>query len=87
MAQRTGVSEVVSLMAALIQADQTGASIGRVLRVQADQLRVRRRQRAEESAMKTPLKILFPLLFCIFPATFIIILGPAVMAIGEVFFP
>ena len=87
MAQRTGVSEVVSLMAALVQADQTGASIGRVLRVQADQLRVRRRQRAEEAAMKTPLKILFPLLFCIFPATFIIILGPAVMAIGEVFFP
>ncbi|MBI2911466.1 MAG: type II secretion system F family protein [Chloroflexi bacterium] len=87
MAQRTGVSEVVSLMAALIQADQTGASIGRVLRVQADQLRIRRRQRAEESAMKTPLKILFPLLFCIFPATFIIILGPAVMAIGEAFFP
>lgn len=87
MAQRTGVSEVVSLMAALVQADQTGTSIGKVLRVQADQLRVRRRQRAEESAMKTPLKILFPLLFCIFPATFIIILGPAVMAIGEVFFP
>jgi tight adherence protein C len=70
---------VRSFVQAVIQADEYGIAIGRVLRVQAKTLRLRRRQRAEQQAMKLPVKVLFPLLFFIFPVLFIAILGPAVI--------
>jgi tight adherence protein C len=80
MAARLKVSDLTSFVAALCQADQMGTSLSQVLRAQSAQLRVKRRQRAEQEAMRAPLKMLFPLVFFIFPALFIIILGPA--AIG-----
>jgi len=83
MAQRTGVSDLIGFIAAILQADQTGVSIGQVLRVQSDSMRVRRRQRAEERAMAAPLKMIFPLIFCILPATMVVILGPAIIAIWQ----
>ena len=61
-----------------VQADQLGVSITQVLRVQSQQMRMRRRQRAEEQAQKAPIKMLFPMVFLIFPAIYVIILGPAV---------
>ena len=80
MITRTGVSSVNSLVGAILQADQTGMGIGDVLRAQAEHLRIQRRQSAEEQAMKAPLKMLFPLVFFIFPSLFVVILGPAVLA-------
>ncbi|NMB46827.1 MAG: type II secretion system F family protein [Firmicutes bacterium] len=76
---RTEVKELSGFVAALVQADQLGVSIGNVLRVQAQQMRRSRRQRAEEAAMKAPIKMLFPLVFFIFPSLFIVLLGPAVI--------
>jgi tight adherence protein C len=84
MATRTGASDLVSFIAAVIQADRTGVSIGQVLRVQADALRVRRRQRAQEEGMQAPLKMLVPLIFFIFPATFVVLIGPALLSILDV---
>jgi tight adherence protein C len=83
--RRTGVSDLISFLAAVIQADTSGVSIGQVLRVQSEQMRVRRRQRAQEAAQKLPVKILFPLMFCILPATFIVILGPAMISLSNSF--
>ncbi len=83
---RNNLMELTSVVSALIQADELGASLGPVLRIQAAQMRVRRAQRAEEQAMKAPVKILFPLVLCIFPATFIIILGPVAINYWGVFF-
>lgn len=78
MANRVQVEELTSFVAAIVQADQLGVSIGKVLRVQSEEMRVRRRQRAEEAAQKAPIKMLFPMAFLLMPALFIILLGPAV---------
>jgi len=85
MVYRTDVPELSGLVAVLLQADQLGFSISDTLHTQADQLRIRRRQRAQELARAAPLKMLFPMVFFILPATFAVILGPAVPAILEAF--
>ncbi|MGM9472286.1 type II secretion system F family protein [Pseudarthrobacter sp. YS3] len=79
LAERTSIPELRSFVQAVVQADTYGIAISGVLRVQAKVMRVKRRQRAEEKAMKLPVMILFPLLFFIFPVLFIAILGPAVI--------
>lgn len=79
LAGRTNIPELRSFVQAIVQADTYGIAISRVLRIQAKVMRVKRRQRAEEKAMKLPVMILFPLLFFIFPVLFIAILGPAVI--------
>lgn len=81
MSDRMEVTDVTSFVAAIIQADQLGVSIAKVLRIQSDQMRVRRRQRAEEKAHQAPVKMLFPMVFLIFPSIYIILLGPAVLMI------
>jgi tight adherence protein C len=85
LADRTNVPELRAFVLAMVQADIFGVSVANVLRVQAKDLRVKRRQLAEERAMKVPIKVLFPVLFCIFPALFVVILGPAIMRIVDVF--
>jgi tight adherence protein C len=81
MADRMDVPDVSSFVAAIIQADQLGVSIAKVLRIQSEQMRIRRRQRAEEKAHQAPVKMLFPMAFLIFPALFIVLLGPAVLVV------
>jgi tight adherence protein C len=81
MSDRMDVQDVATFVAAIIQADQLGVSIARVLRIQSDQMRLRRRQRAEELARASQLKILPPVVFLIFPAILIVLLGPAVITI------
>lgn len=76
--QRTEVDDVGIFVSAIIQADQLGVGLTRVLRIQSEQMRIKRRQRAEEQAQKAPIKMLFPMVFLILPALFIAILGPAV---------
>jgi tight adherence protein C len=78
---RTEVPALTNFIGAVIQAEQLGVSISKVLQVQSEQLRIERRQRAEEQAAKAPIKMLFPLVGCIFPSLFIIILGPAIILI------
>ncbi len=79
MANRLGVPEMTSFVAAVIQSEQLGVSMGTVLRVQSDQMRVRRRQMAEEEAQRAPVKIVFPIGLLIFPSLLIILLGPAIL--------
>lgn len=81
MADRLDVSDVTSFVAAVIQAEQLGVSIAKVLRIQSDQMRIRRRQRAEEKAHQAPVKMLFPMVFLIFPAIWIVLLGPAILQV------
>jgi tight adherence protein C len=82
---RTEVVPLTNFVGAIIQAEQLGVSISKVLQVQSEQLRIERRQRAEEMAAKAPIKMLFPLVGCIFPALFIVILGPAlILIIGNI---
>jgi len=87
LSERTGVEEVKSLVAMLIQTEKLGTSLAQSLRVHSDSLRTRRRQRAEESAAKTTIKLVFPLVFLMFPAMFIVILGPGVIQVFKVLFP
>lgn len=79
LAARTDVADLRRFARAIMQADQYGVSIGHVVRSQAKELRAKRRQRAEEKAMKVPVKILFPLMFSILPVLFIVVLGPGVL--------
>jgi tight adherence protein C len=83
--ERIQLADMSNLIMAIIQADQLGVSIGKVLRTQADQLRTLRRQRAEELAREAAIKLLFPLVFLIFPAMFAVLLGPAVPLILDTF--
>jgi tight adherence protein C len=85
LAERTGVADLRRFIRAVVQADQYGVSIADVLRTQAQEMRLKRRQRAEEKAMQIPVKVIFPLILCILPTLFIILLGPAVMGIVETF--
>jgi tight adherence protein C len=78
LALRTGVEDLNNFVAAMIQADQLGIGIAHVLRTQSQELRIKRRQRAEEKARQAPIKMLFPLIFLMFPSLFIVILGPAI---------
>ena len=80
---RTEVAPLTNFIGAIIQAEQLGVSISKVLQVQSEQLRIERRQRAEEMAAKAPIKMLFPLVGCIFPSLFIVILGPAIILIMQ----
>lgn len=85
LAERTGVDDLRSLVAMLIQADRFGTSIAKAVRVYADSLRTKRRQRAEQAAQKAAVKLLFPLAFFLFPTLFIIILGPAAINLIDTF--
>ena len=80
---RTEVGPLTNFIGAIIQAEQLGVSISKVLQVQSEQLRIERRQRAEEMAAKAPIKMLFPLVGCIFPSLFVVILGPALILIMQ----
>lgn len=84
--ERTDVVELRSFVLAISQADSFGVSIAHVLRAQATELRVKRRQDAEEQAMKVPIKILFPMIFCVLPALFVVLIGPGAIRIAESFF-
>ena len=87
LALRTGVEDVDALVTLLIQAERFGTSIAASLRVQSDQLRTKRRQRAEETAAKIALKLLFPLIFFIFPSLMVVLMGPAILQIYRVLLP
>jgi tight adherence protein C len=85
MADRIGIPEMTSFVAAIIQSEVLGVSLSRVLRIQSDQMRVRRRQRAEEQAHQAPVKMILPLAFLIFPSIFIILLTPAGLQLTKSF--
>jgi tight adherence protein C len=87
MVERTGVQDLGTFISAIIQAEQLGASIANVLRIQAVEMRVRRRQRAETLAHQAPIKMLFPMAFLIFPPIFIVVLGPAIPPLVRQFAP
>ena len=87
LALRTGVEDVDALVAMLIQSERFGTSIAASLRVQSEQLRTKRRQRAEETAAKIALKLLFPLIFFIFPSLLVVLMGPAIIQISRVLMP
>jgi len=87
LGERTGVDDVQSLVAMLVQTDKFGTSIAKSLRVHSDTLRTKRRQRAEEAAAKTGVKMVFPLVLCIFPAIWVVTLGPAAIKIVQVLVP
>lgn len=84
MAKRIEVPDLTGFVAAMVQADQLGVSIAKVLRIQADQMRLRRRQRAERLAHEAPIKMLFPMVLLIFPSIFVVLLGPSVLIVMDV---
>jgi tight adherence protein C len=86
MADSVDVPDVTSFTAAIIQADQLGVSIARVLKIQADQMRIKRRQRAQEKAQQAPIKMMIPLVTLIFPSIWLVILGPAAVNLFKTFF-
>ena len=77
MAERIGIAEMTSFVAAVIQSESLGVSLAKVLRIQSDQMRIKRRQRAEEEAHQAPIKMLIPMALITFPSIFIILLAPA----------
>jgi tight adherence protein C len=83
MAERLDVPDFSNFASAIIQADQLGVSIGKILRIQADQMRIKRRQRAQEKAHQAPVKMMIPMTFFIFPSIWIVLLGPSVMVVME----
>lgn len=85
MMDRTDLDELRSFILSMMQAEAFGVTISRVLRVQADEMRIRRRQRAQEKAFAAPVKLVFPLVFCIFPSLFVVLLGPAAINIFDTF--
>ena len=87
LADRTGVDDISSLVAMLVQTDKFGTSVAQSLRVHSDTVRTKRRQRAEEAAAKTGVKMVFPLVFCIFPAIWVVTIGPAAIKIVQVLGP
>ena len=87
LADRTGLDDLVSLTTMLIQTDKFGTSVAQSLRVFSETLRTKRRQRAEEAAAKTGVKMVFPLVFCIFPAIWVVAIGPAAIKFVQVIFP
>lgn len=87
LALRTGVDDISSFVAMLVQADRFGTNVAEALRIQADTMRTHRRLRAEERAAKIPLKLLFPLIFFLFPALMLVLLGPAMISIYRVLLP
>jgi tight adherence protein C len=85
MGERTNVGDLRTFVGAMVQADSFGIPIAQVLRVQSAEMRVKRRQRAEEKAQQVPVKITIPLIFCILPTLFIAVMGPAVLSILDSF--
>jgi tight adherence protein C len=85
LGERTHIPELRSFVTSMVQADAFGIPIGQVLRVQSNEMRVKRRQRAEEKAQKVPVKILFPLMFCILPTLFLAVIGPGVITMMDSF--
>ena len=82
MADRAGVEDLMNFVASLIQSDKLGTSIAKTLRIQSEEMRVKRRQKAEEMAQQAAIKMLFPLIMCIFPSMFIVLLGPVVISVA-----
>ena len=87
LGERTGVEDVISLVTMLVQTDKFGTSVAQSLRVHAETVRTKRRQRAEEAAAKTGVKMVFPLVFCIFPAIWVVTIGPAAIRFVQVLGP
>jgi tight adherence protein C len=87
LAERTGVDDIISLVAMLVQTDKFGTSVAQSLRVHSETVRTKRRQRAEEAAAKTGVKMVFPLVFCIFPAIWVVTIGPAAIKFIQVLAP
>ncbi|MGI8676471.1 MAG: type II secretion system F family protein, partial [Nocardioidaceae bacterium] len=85
LGERSSLPELRGFVTSMVQADAFGIPVGRVLRVQATEMRTKRRQRAEEKAQKVPVKILFPLIFCILPTLFVVVMGPGVISMMGVF--
>lgn len=85
LSRRSVCEDLNTFCSAIIQADQLGVSLGKILRIQSEQMRTKRRQRAEEAAMKAPIKIIFPMVLLIFPALFIVLMGPAVIRLVQFF--
>jgi tight adherence protein C len=85
LSARTSVPEIKTFVTAMVQADRLGLPIGNVLREQAEQMRLVRKQRGEEQAQKVPIKLMFPMVMCIFPVLFVVLIGPGVMRIIDLF--